>query len=143
LGFDIVDPAAKIVSPQKAAAAQQAVEMDHLVPWHIYQLLAAIAVPNYTKAVQTFAFNQTKADEAQIACALERYRLAQGSYPRELSDLAPQFIGSLPHDLIGGERLKYRRTPGGQYLLYSVGWNGKDDSERFAASFEQGDWIWQ
>ena len=37
-----------------------------------FYLLARIAIPNFTKAMQVCAFNQTLANEAQIACALER-----------------------------------------------------------------------
>ena len=41
-------------------------------------------------------------NEAQIACALERYRLAHGEYPETLDALVPQFIEKVPHDIIGG-----------------------------------------
>jgi hypothetical protein len=64
---------------------------------------------------------------ARTACALERYRLAHGKYPQTLDSLAPQFIAKLPHDPIGGQPLHYRTTDDGQFILYSVGWNEKDD----------------
>jgi type II secretory pathway pseudopilin PulG len=117
-------------------------KLQHYHFWHIYQLLAIIAVPNWTKAVQTFAFNQTKADEAQIVCALERYHLAHGNYPRTLNELVPQFVDKLPHDIIGGQPLKYQQTDG-QFLLYSVGWNETDDGGQFNHSYDQADWVWQ
>ena len=44
------------------------------------------------------------ANEAQIVCALERYRLAHGEYPGTLDALSPQFIEKIPHDIIGGSR---------------------------------------
>ena len=84
-------------------------------------------IPNFTKAWQTTAHNQTLVNEAQIACALERYRLAHGEYPETLDALVPQFIEKLPHDIIGGQPLHYRRTADGKFLLYSVGWNETDD----------------
>ena len=46
-----------------------------------YSFLAAAALPNFVKATQTMARNQTLANEAYIACGLERYRLAHGQYP--------------------------------------------------------------
>jgi hypothetical protein len=140
---DSIDLTQKIVLPQKLAELKH--EEDALGRHHFdfYHLLAMIAVPNGIKAVQTFAFNQTKADEAQIACALERYRLAHGNYPETLNELVPQFTKKLPHDIIGGQPLKYRRTPDGQFLLYSIGWNETDENGKFNSSYHQGDWIWQ
>ena len=66
-------------------------------------------------------------DLARVAIALERYRLAHGEYPESLDALAPQFIAKLPHDIINGQPLHYRRTADGQFVLYSVGWNETDD----------------
>jgi hypothetical protein len=140
---DSIDVAQNIVLPQKLAEFQREVDAlgRHFAP---YKLLAAIAVPNGTKAVQTFAFNQTKANEAQIVCALEHYRLVHGKYPETLGDLTPQFIEKLPHDIIGGQSLKYRRTNDGNFVLYSIGWNEKDDGGQFCSNpYDKGDWGWQ
>jgi len=111
--------------------------------WSPYRFLLAVALPNFTKALQTAAGNQTLLDQARLACVLERYRLAQGQYPERLEALAPQFIDKLPHDLIGGQPFKYRRTNGEGYLLYSVGWNERDDGGIPGKSREEGDWVWE
>ena len=98
-----------------------------------YNYIAAMMIPNFIKAWQTAARNQTLVNEGQIVCALERYRLAHGEYPETLDALVPQFIEKLPHDIIGGQPLHYRRmdsfqAPAGkEFLLYSVGWNETDD----------------
>jgi hypothetical protein len=121
-------------------------------------MIAACAVPNFTRATQATVRNQTKISEALVACALERHRAAQGEYPETLAALTPQFIGQIPHDLIGGEPLKYRRTTdpsspgydaaGGKFLLYSIGWNEKDDGGVVARNKDgsenrtDGDWVW-
>jgi hypothetical protein len=56
----------------------------------------------------------------------------------------------VPGDLLDGEPLKYRRTKTG-YVLYSVGWNEKDDGGTTAMStdkkapgldLDEGDWVW-
>ena len=86
---------------------------------------------------------QTLANEAYIACGLERYRLAHGQYPDSLDALAPQFAAKLPHDIIGGQPLKYHRTANGRFVLYSVGWNGKDDGGEAGKSVEVSDWVWE
>jgi hypothetical protein len=83
-----------------------------------------------------------------VAIALERCRIAQGRYPESLDALAPQFINKLPHDVIGGGQLKYRRADNG-FVLYSIGWNEKDDDGTPAGMKNglldsgDGDWVWQ
>jgi hypothetical protein len=109
-----------------------------------YKFLAAFAIPNFTKAEQTAAHTQTLVNEAQIVCALERYHLAHGEYPETLDALAPQFIQTIPHDIIGGEPLHYRRTDDGKFLLYSVGWNETDDGGKDGGNdFTKYDWVWK
>jgi hypothetical protein len=131
------------VTPRKVDQSWQRVE-DELEHPHLFNTLAAIAIPNYSKALQTFAFIQTKANETQVACALERYRLAHGNYPESLDALAPQFMGKIPNDIIGGQPLHYRLETNGQFTLYSVGWNEKDDGGvADAKSRDKGDWIWK
>jgi hypothetical protein len=110
-----------------------------------YTFLAAAALPNFVKAAQTMALRQTLANEAFIACGLERYRLAHGQHPDALDELVPQFVEKLPHDIIGAQPLKYRRTADGRFVLYSVGWNGRDDGGVPGKTWfdeAQGDWLW-
>ena len=110
----------------------------------LFKLFAAIIIPNTAKATQTTAHNQTMVNEAQIVCALERYRLAHGEYPGTLDALVPQFIEKLPHDIIGGKPLIYRPTANGKFLLYSVGWNETDDGGVSGGTdFTKADWVWK
>jgi len=98
-----------------------------------------------------FARFQCELDQAVIACGLERYRLVNNAYPETLAELTPRYLDQLPHDLIGGEPLHYRRQTDGAYLLYSIGWNERDDHGvqrplRAAKSSwsvdRDGDWVW-
>jgi hypothetical protein len=134
----------QFIHPSNTDQAWKEVEYqtEHL---GLFNQLDAIAVANFSKAVQALAFNQTKANEAQIVCALERYRLAHGEYPEMLDTLMPQFIEKIPPDLIGGQPLHYRRTDDGRFVLYSVGWNETDDdgSPGTLADVKNGDWVWQ
>ena len=116
----------------------------------IYTFLASLWVPDFSRAAQTLAHNQTLANEAQIVCALERYHLARGEYPEALEVLTPQFIEKMPHDIIGGQPFIYRATADGKFLLYSVGWNAKDDGGRASSpnqygwiDYTEGDWVWK
>jgi hypothetical protein len=113
-----------------------------------FSLLADIVAPNFIRASQTCAKNQTLVSEAMVACALERHRLALGEYPETLASLEPKFLEKAPSDLIGGKPLKYHRTPDGQFVLYSIGWNEKDDGGTAGKTDQNGfdpnqaDWVW-
>lgn len=142
--LDCLDPANAIIHPKDLDKAhlQLSESFEH---WHPFQQLAAIAIPNFSKAFQTLAYNQTLANEAQTVCALERYHLAHENYPDALDALVPQFIEKLPHDIIGGQPLHYRRMDDKKFLLYFVGWNEKDDGglPGTLKDVKKGDWVWQ
>jgi hypothetical protein len=103
---------------------------------------------NFLKEI---AYGQSSVDLARTAITLERYRLAHGEYPASLAVLAPQFIEKVPHDVIGGQPLKYRREADGQFVLYSVGWNERDDGGVIVlqkgstptVNRDEGDWVWR
>ena len=133
----------QLVEPRKLAAIQPAVDRVATNP-SPFNVLASIAIPNFSRAFQTTAHNQTLANQAQIACALERYRLAHGEYPSSLEALKPQFIAIIPLDLIGGRPPHYRRTSDGKFLLYSIGWSETDHGGHSDGDWwnSQNDWVW-
>ena len=103
-------------------------------------------LPALGKASLKAAMAQTAADQAALACVLERYRLASGQFPETLEALAPRFLSPLPHDLLTGRPYQYRRAEDGQFVLYSVGWNEKDDGGTPGKTLfdeQQGDWVWR
>jgi hypothetical protein len=118
--------------------------------WSPYTVLAAMMLPGLERCSEKYAYAQSAVDMARVACALERFRLAQDGYPETLDALQPRFIETLPHDVIGGQPLKYHRTDNGQFALYSVGWNGTDDGgtvvlrehSKVSIDLEKGDWVW-
>ena len=108
-------------------------------------------MPGLAGAVRKATFAQQGVDITRIACALERYRLVEGKLPDTLDVLAPQFIDQIPNDVIDGKPLRYRRNSDGGYILYSVGWNRKDDGGEIAwvkqkkgseVDVAMGDWPW-
>jgi hypothetical protein len=137
-----IDITNDFISPKKIIKVED--EINAIKHFRPYTFFAAIITPNFSRAFQTLAYNQTLANEAQIVCALERYHLAQGEYPKTLDALTPKFIEKIPHDIIGGQPLHYRRTDDGKFLLYSIGWNEKDDagSPGTLTDVKNGDWIW-
>jgi hypothetical protein len=111
-----------------------------------HQLLAVLLLPTLHKIPLRAAAAQTAVDEAAIACALERCRLANGQFPETLEVLVPRFISQLPNDVISGEPYKYHLTNDGQFVLYSVGWNEKDDGGvpgKTLFNEKEGDWVWR
>lgn len=135
-----------LILPQKAEKNMREVEA-HIQHPGAYSYLALKAIPNTRMAKQRAAYNQTLVNEAMIVCALERYRLAHGLYPKSLDALVPQFVEKLPRDLIGGGALKYRNE-GARFVLYSIGWNETDDGGITDAKREtpgdlsKKDWVW-
>ena len=111
-----------------------------------HQLLAAMLLPALSNLPLKAAMAQTATDQAALACALERFRLANGQFPEKLDALAPRFFSQLPNDIITGQSFKYRRSDDGRFVLYSVGWNEKDDGGTPGKTLfdeKQGDWVWQ
>jgi hypothetical protein len=146
-----VDEASRRVSPGTVAANAMEVAPLAIGPqhWRViiqHEMVAAVMLPSLPRLPVTAARAQTATDQAAIACALERYRLANGQFPENLQALVPRFAAHLPNDVIGGESFKYRRADDGRFVLYSIGWNEKDDGGvPGETQFDQtqGDWVWE
>ncbi len=92
-----------------------------------YFFVFRLGAPGFSEVQDRFVHLQTQLDEARLACALERFRLARGVYPEKLAELVPDFIAELPLDTYSRQSLIYRRKDGGTFLLYGVGKNRTDD----------------
>jgi hypothetical protein len=147
----VADVANQRLYPSRAGENDAAMAKALVSGFRLYNLFARMLLPAITQAETKFAFGQTRVSEAIVACALERYRLAQGQFPDSLEPLSPRFVEKMPHDIITGTPLIYRRTSDGQFILYSVGWNEKDDGgttvlptgKERKQELSEGDWVWQ
>ncbi|HEV7924046.1 MAG TPA: hypothetical protein VGR14_01740 [Verrucomicrobiae bacterium] len=149
----ILDPVAKTTSPSKVASNGEELS-SQLYDGHgasvvrgllRHRLVAALLLPALQNITFKAAMAQTTTDQAAVACALERFRLAHGQFPDQLDALTPQYMSRLPNDVITGQPYKYRRTDDGQFVLYSVGWNEKDDGGvpgKTLFDQREGDWVW-
>jgi hypothetical protein len=114
-----------------------------------YNALARMLVPAVETAISKSARSQSTVQQCAIACALERYFRAHKEYPDALQKLVPQFMAAVPNDVMDGEPMRYRREKSDSYLLYSVGWNVRDDggvtasSGKGAINVMEGDWVWR
>ena len=119
--------------------------------WSLFKYLFAVGSYRHPpKLIFRTAQRQTQLELARVACALERYRLADGGVPEALDALTPTYLASVPPDLITGGPLQYRRDADDRYLLYAVGWDGQDHGGRGGRTAKSGptspesqrDWVW-
>ena len=109
--------------------------------------IALMMLPGLDKYALKVSQTQAALDQSAIVAALERYRLAKGSYPKKLAALRPKFIAKIPGDLFHEQGLVYRINEDNSFTLYSTGYNGTDDGgELFirgeSIDFAKGDWPW-
>jgi hypothetical protein len=110
----------------------------------VYSMFSApFAAPTY---LGRYLYSQATVDLARVACALERFRLKEGTYPETLDVLAPEFIEKLPIDVVTGEPLHYKRDAEDHFILYETGSAGMDLKGRTRLSpygYLTGNWVWQ
>ncbi|MGP8198590.1 MAG: hypothetical protein ACLQU4_03705 [Limisphaerales bacterium] len=145
----IEDDTARRVFPSKVAANVMQLKSRTKGVWNPiihHEVVAKMFLPALSRVPIKAAAAQAATDQAAVACALEQYRLANGQFPGNLQALVPRFIARLPNDVITGESFKYRRTDDGRFVLYSVGWNEKDDGGvpgKTMFDETEGDWVWE
>jgi len=147
MSLDSFDRSQNLILPGNAELLNREFTMtrNHFSP---KSFLADDFLPNFIRAIQETARTQTLVNEALVACALERYHLVQGRYPELLEALLPAPLEVIPVDVIGGRHLKYHATERDRFLLYSIGWNQKDDGGAPGSidvnkfDVDKGDWVW-
>lgn len=100
---------------------------------------ANLVLPSFHKIYAKSLRIQQQCLQTTTACALERYYLKHQTYPPTLQDLVPDDIPAVPLDIMDRSALKYERTEGGTFRLWSVGIDGEDhggDAEK------DRDWVW-
>ena len=141
-----INPQARRVYPARVRAE---VASQEDFPPTVYSIGVFLCLPSTEKAIRRAAYAQTLSDEALLACALERHRLATGCYPECLAALVPDYLPEVPRDVITGAPLRYRLTSSGGFLVWSVGWNERDEEGLVGRTpdgglnIEEGDWVWE
>jgi hypothetical protein len=144
----VVDDKAHRVFPEVSENGTRAIEQLKKRP---YTIFAKLLLPALGNAIRKSARMQTYVDEARVACAVERFRLANGKFPDTLEALTPRLLDAIPTDVIDGKPIRYRPKADGGYVLYSVGWNKTDDAGELvwkqgktpSVDIEKGDWVWR
>ena len=147
--FPAVDLPQRLVLPHANARLAEGSRRE-MRKSSVFNPLVRLFYPSLELLNRRFVVIQSGLDLARVACALERYRLAQGQYPDALAFLSPGLIEQVPHDLINGKPFHYRRREDGQFVLYSVGWNEKDGGGEIVLNpktgkvdRDRGDWVWK
>lgn len=108
--------------------ARLVARFDGVRSWEALRLAAGMmAVPSVWKPIDHSVRAAAFVALARTACALERFRNANGAYPESLALLVPEYLSSVPLDVIDGQPLRFVRPRRATYVLYSVGLNGVDD----------------
>lgn len=76
--------------------------------------------------IRAFA-RHTRARQFPILCALVNYRDARGEFPESLDQLVPSFLSAVPHDIMDGKPMRYRRLENGGCMVWSIADNRVDD----------------
>jgi len=139
--IDAIDRLQGVIHPRQSAEALKQMKAAYS-RGSPFSFLSKSLTPNLVKPLLTAAHTQNAVNQALVVCALQQFRIADGSYPATLDPLVPRVIRVLPVDVISGEPLKYHRDAPGRFTLYSVGWNEKDDGGTTTANPENGDWVW-
>jgi len=128
-----------------ASAASSDKEVQNLKNHPIkrwFYMLNVISLPAIWGCTQNAAATQAQVDQSLIACALERYRIAHGSYPASLDALVPEYLAKLPNSPITGKPMNYSLNPVGTFLLWTPGWNLKSLGGKPGKFKGDGDIVW-
>jgi ABC-type transport system involved in multi-copper enzyme maturation permease subunit len=87
---------------------------------------------------QNVFFGQTSLNQARIAVALERLRVAHQNHATNLNQLLPEFLATIPIDPIRCRPLIFEPGTKGNYILRGVGPNVQNDRTNSSSD----DWIW-
>jgi hypothetical protein len=141
---EMIDPKQHRVFPEREQAVLASLD-NSVSKGPVRYFMKSVALPIFN-SIKKFSYQQVQIDEARIASRLERYRLAHGSYPDKLEALVPEY-GELPHDVMNGQPYHYKLNPDGTYMIYSVGWDQKDDGGQLGEkspyhNSDNLDWVW-
>jgi hypothetical protein len=132
----VVDIKAHRFHPKRAKQVSDRLARD-VSEFSVDRMIAGMVVPNVGRALETTAKNQTMLRSAAIVCALQRYKSARGAYPEKIADLAPEYIQTIPRDIVDAQPVRYIKNADDSYLLYSIGPNERDDHGDLKK-----DWVW-
>jgi hypothetical protein len=116
--------------------------LEHSPLHRMMYMMVASAISALDGAIEKTAVCQTQVDQSLIACALERYRLAHGSYPGALDALMPKYLAKLPNSPTTGKPMNYSLKPDNTFLLWTPDWNLNSLEGKPGEFKGDGDIVW-
>ncbi len=93
-------------------------------------VFVGLLVPALSACINAEDRSTMQAEVTRLGFALAAYHADHGSYPEQLSELAPRYVANVPTDIFANDGPLHYKRQGAGYLLYSVGVNGRDDGGR-------------
>jgi len=93
----------------------------------IGSLFGSMIAPTFSRAAEMSAEADAKHRLMTLAVAMWNYRLEEGEFPDEFSQLVPRYVLTVPVDPFTGKSLKLVRLADGGVTMYSVGPDLTDD----------------
>lgn len=110
------------------------------------RLVTSLAIPTIKEMFARAASIEAGLRQARIACAIQEFALAEKKLPSSLDQLVPKYLDEIPRDVINGGPMHYH-SDGKEYVLWSVGWNEKDDGGEASLNEKSPakklDWVWK
>jgi hypothetical protein len=118
---DVLDFTSTVVEIAKKPEQEQIVGLTNLhatLPEH--GVLVKLLMPAGIKVNNAFVRYRASLRCALVMVALEKYRQANGRWPKSLAELTPAFIPAVPMDPFDFQPLRYKRLADG-VVVYSIG----------------------
>lgn len=96
--------------------------LDAFLPTELLGDLTFSTEEVFHRVMERCAKQQSLIDMTILACAVERYRLSEGTLPATLEDLVPDWLAELPPDICTGDPYYYQVLPGDGFMLWSQGY---------------------
>jgi hypothetical protein len=120
-----------ILSTFSASADRPWTEIQHQKPPHFSFELSKRSYGNLRKAILVDHLRWTQFRMVLLEFALHLHKREHGRFPENLKGLTPALLKEPPTGLMSGKPFGYRLL-GREYILYSVGPDGRDDGGRVA-----------
>jgi hypothetical protein len=85
-------------------------------------------INRFSDAQQNYLHGRTRMRILIVALALHARVLDDGRLPKNLDELCPKYLSTVPEDPFDPSQPLHYRWPGAEYMLYSAGPNKVDDS---------------
>lgn len=82
--------------------------------------------PGVSRALREEVKADMRLQVAEVALAVEEWRMEHGRWPDSLEELVPELLDAIPQDPFSDGAIRYARTEDG-VIVYSVGEDGKDN----------------